>query len=40
LTYLVVLLTRIELVFHPYQGCVMPLYYKSLGLRNQIRTDI
>ena len=24
-----VLLTRIELVFHPYQGCVMPLYYKS-----------
>ena len=24
-----VLLTRIELVFHPYQGRVMPLYYKS-----------
>jgi hypothetical protein len=24
-----VLSTRIELVFHPYQGCVMPLYYES-----------
>ena len=27
---LLVLLTRIELVFRPYQGRVMPLYYKSL----------
>ena len=25
-----VLSTRIELVFHPYQGCVMPLYYESM----------
>ena len=25
-----VLPTRIELVFHPYQGCVIPLYYESL----------
>ena len=27
---IMVLLTRIELVFHPYQGCVIPLYYKSM----------
>ena len=25
----VVLSTRIKLVFHPYQGCVLSLYYKS-----------
>ena len=28
-----VLSTRIELVFHPYQGCVMPLYYESWLVR-------
>ena len=33
--------TRIELVFYPYQGYVMPLYYESsiLGTLGQIRTD-
>ena len=28
--YLVVLLTRIELVARPYQGRVLPLYYRSM----------
>ncbi len=27
---LLVLPPRIELGFHPYQGCVMPLYYESI----------
>ena len=34
-----VLLTRIELVFYPYQGHVMPLYYKSqTGVPPRTRT--
>ena len=28
---MLVLLTRIELVIHPYQGCGMPLTYKSVA---------
>ena len=40
--YLVVLLTRIELVARPYQGRVLPLYYRSMliGLAGGDRTPI
>ena len=35
---IMVLLTRIELVIHPYQGCVIPLNYKSFGTPRETRT--
>ncbi len=35
--FLMVLPTRIELVFYPYQGYVMPLYYESMVGRDRFK---
>ena len=41
MTHLLVLLTRIELVSHPYQGCVLPFNYRSIhGPAYRNRTHI
>lgn len=36
----VVLSTRIELVSHPYQGRVLPLYYESIVLAERLRLEL